>query len=138
MEVRVIVWGPKGEKLREGTSLSEAIGALPVLFAAEQSGEYRVGVQANGAGSSSGRYRIQLDELRTEDRDRLIAFDDYAKAEELTAQATAASQRQAIPLFEQAADAAYQLASWSSRQPRWITWLSFIATRAMATNRSIT
>ena len=43
VEVRVIVWGPKGEKLREGTSLSEAIGALPVLFAAEQSGEYRVG-----------------------------------------------------------------------------------------------
>jgi len=108
VEVRVIVWGPKGEKLREGTSLSEAIGALPVLFAAEQSGEYRVGVQANGAGSSSGRYRIQLDELRTEDRDRLIAFDDYAKAEELTAQATAASQRQAIPLFEQAAPAACQ------------------------------
>src|SRR5215469_4898806 len=109
VEVRVIVWGPKGEKLRESSSLNEAIGPLPLLFVGEQSGEYRVGVQANGAGSSSGRYRIQLDELRpsrAEDRDRVLAFDDYAKAEELTARATAASQRQATPLFEEAAQAA--------------------------------
>ena len=61
VEVRVIVWGPKGEKLREGTSLNEAIGALPVLFVAEQSGEYRVGVQANGLGA----HRVAIESSST-------------------------------------------------------------------------
>jgi CHAT domain-containing protein/Tfp pilus assembly protein PilF len=99
IDVVVRLFGPDGQKLTEVDSPNGKEGPEPISLIAEIAGNHRLEVRSLEEKTDTGRYEVNVQELRQatlKDRDRIAAERAVAEATQFRAQATAESLRKAI------------------------------------------
>jgi CHAT domain-containing protein/Tfp pilus assembly protein PilF len=115
IDVVVGLFAPDGQKLMEMDSPNGMQGPEAVDAIAEAAGRYRLEVKSPDKKAAPGRYEAKVEELREStgrDRDRAAAERAVLAGEQLAAQGTAVSLRQATEKFNEA------LSSWRKAEDR--------------------
>ena len=105
IDVVVRLFGPDSQKLTEVDSPNGTQGPEPLSIIAEVAGNYRLEVASLEEKAETGRYEVNVKELRaatTKDRDRIAAEKVLAEATQFRAQGTAESLRKAIEKLNEA------------------------------------
>jgi len=105
IDVEVILFGPKGERISHTDSQNGLWGPEPALLIAEQSGVYQVQVDAPDKSVPEGRYEIRIVALRDatdDDRKHVAAEHLMEQGQDLLGEQTAAASRTAVADFNQA------------------------------------
>src|SRR5215475_11014651 len=105
IDVTVLVFSPKGQKVFEVDSPNGANGPEPVYLLAEAPGPYRLEIRSLEPAAPAGKYEIRIEALRAPDEKDLSliqAFRLSAEAGALRQQGDSASVSQAIEKYEQA------------------------------------
>ena len=108
IDVVVRVFGPDGKQILEVDSPNGTQGPEPVFLVAEVAGIYKLEVQSLEKNAKPGRYEVRVEELRAatlQDQSRMASLvatrKAYTQGEQLKAQATAQSRRQAIERYQE-------------------------------------
>jgi len=105
IDVVVRLFGPDRQKLTEVDSPNGTQGPEPLSMIADVAGNYRLEVASVEEKTETGRYAVNVQELRAStprDRDRIAAERALAEAERFRAQATAESFRKALEKLNEA------------------------------------
>jgi len=105
IDVMVLVFAPKGQKVFEVDSPNGANGPEPVYLLAEAAGPYRLEIRSLEPAAPAGKYEIRIEAPRApEEKDLSLiqAFRLFAEAGALRQKGDAASISQAIEKYEQA------------------------------------
>ncbi|MDQ3750171.1 MAG: CHAT domain-containing protein, partial [Acidobacteriota bacterium] len=106
IDVVIALNAPDGKQLAEMDSPSGTQGPEQIEVFAEAAGEYQLKVQSLEKEAAAGRYEVKIETLRdatAKDRNRVAALKKYYEALELEQRRDAASIRQAISIYEEAA-----------------------------------
>lgn len=113
IDVAVRLFGPDGKQLFDVDSPNGTRGPEPVFIVADIAAVYRLDVEALDKKALSGRYEINVKELRestapdldrmAEQKARLAGQKTLAEAEELRSQGTAESLRKAVEKYNETA-----------------------------------
>ncbi len=105
IDVVVTLFAPDGQKLLEVDSPNGTEGPEPLALITATAGTFRLEVRSLEKDAKPGHYQVRIIELRAataQDRNRMAAQTAYGEAEQLRAQQTSASLRQAIKKYEEA------------------------------------
>jgi CHAT domain-containing protein/Tfp pilus assembly protein PilF len=104
IDVLVALAGPDGKLILEVDSPLGTIGPEPLAVIATATGDYRLEVRGVSKHAPAGRYEARIVDLRLptgDDRIRAMAHLHFAEAENMHAQGTGESWRQALAKFEE-------------------------------------
>jgi CHAT domain-containing protein/Tfp pilus assembly protein PilF len=114
IDVEVILFGPKGERISHTDSQNGLWGPEPAVVIAEQSGVYQVQVDSPDKSASEGRYEIRIVALRDatdDDRKHVAAEHLMEQGQDLSLEqavdalrAALADLNQALPYYESSPD----------------------------------
>jgi CHAT domain-containing protein len=85
LDVRLEAFGPSNESLLIVDSSNSDRGPEPLLLVAERTGSYQIAVTTGGSAAKTGRYVLELAEVRTaqpHDRHQAAALQEYYQAKE--------------------------------------------------------
>lgn len=106
IDVVVRLFSPTGEKVMEVDSPNGPQGPEPLAFVAQAAGSYRLEVEAFGEGEARGKFEVKIEDIRTpteQDKQLIAAEKIFAEGMLSKEQGTAASLRDAIKRYEEAA-----------------------------------
>jgi len=105
IDVEVILFGPKGERISHTDSPNNLWGPEPAVLIAEQSGVYQVQVDSPDKSAPEGRYEIRIVALRDatdDDRKHVAAEHLMEQGQDLSGEQSADALRAAVADYQKA------------------------------------